>query len=180
MFIHLKDRKYYEDLYDRFTIEHARWGEKHYDKFHKEIEGKLPKDDKIDRPGNALVLNMFYMQAVGLDLIERDDNRERKITGWMDRDSEKDAQITNARLASEPICQHCKKTGLRIIDKHLSRRGDNYEYDDPEEVLFMLKCTHCQKNSAYWEDGSEWERIHTYCPKCKSVMTDKALILRKK
>jgi predicted RNA-binding Zn-ribbon protein involved in translation (DUF1610 family) len=31
-----------------------------------------------------------------------------------------------------------------------------------------------EKNSAYWEDGVEWERRHTYCPKCKAIMDEKS------
>ncbi|MCL1929917.1 hypothetical protein FWF93_02165 [Candidatus Saccharibacteria bacterium] len=112
MYIHLKDREYYEKLYDKHTIDYARRGIKYYEDFYKEIKEKMPKDDTIDRPGNVIMLNLFYMQTVGNDLLDRYDNRDRKIEEWMERDKNKDLQITDARLTSEPVCQHCKKPGF--------------------------------------------------------------------
>lgn len=173
MYTHLKERQYYEDIYDRHTVEDGRRGMVHYDKFHAEFESKLPKDDKIDRPGNAILLNTFYMQAVGNKLLDRYENREQRITEWMAKDEDKDNQIAGARLTEEPYCRHCGKQGLRITDKSLMHRGEHYKHDDPEEVLFMLKCPHCGKNSAFWEDGTAWKPKPTLCPKCKAEMTHK-------
>lgn len=170
---HLRERSFYEDIYDRHTVEDARRGMVHYDKFFADFEKKLPKDDKIDRPGNALLLNVFYMQTVGNDLLDRYEKRERRIKEWMAEDEAKDEQIATARLSEEPSCHHCGKQGLRIIDKSLMHRGKTYKINDPEEVLFMLKCPHCDKNSAFWEDGTAWKSKPTLCPKCKAEMTHK-------
>lgn len=173
MYTHLQERKFYEDIYDRHTVEDARRGMIHYDKFFAELEAKLPKDDKIDRPGNAILLNAFYMQTVGLELLSRYENREQYISDWMAKDEAKDDQIAAARLSEEPYCQHCGKQGLRITDKSLMHRKENHKYDDPEEVLFMLHCPRCDKNSAFWEDGTAWKPKPTLCPKCKTEMTHK-------
>ncbi len=168
---HLQDRAYYEKLYDRMTIEDGRRGMVHYDNFHDEFESKLPKDDPIERPGNALVLNVFYMQTVGNDLLRRYENREQTISKWMERDEAKDVQLASARLTEEPYCQHCHKQGLRITDKTLMRRGDKYKPDEAEEVLFMLRCPSCDKNSAFWEDGTAWKIKPNLCPKCGAETT---------
>lgn len=173
MYIYLKERQFYEDIYDRHTVEFGRRDqtdfEKAYDDFFKEFPDEDPK-----HPGMALCLNLFYMTLAGNNLLDRYDKRDEYIRDWMARDEAKDERIASARLGTEPICQHCGKTGLRIIDKSLMNRGEDYKYNDPEEVLFMLKCIHCDKTSAYWEDGSDWERLHTYCPKCKAIMDDKS------
>jgi len=50
-------------------------------------------------------------------------------------------------------------------------RKEKYNVGDTEEVLFMLKCPHCDKNSAFWEDGTAWKPKPTLCPKCKTGMT---------
>ncbi|MBM3210451.1 hypothetical protein FJZ39_03895 [Candidatus Saccharibacteria bacterium] len=155
MYKHLKDHRYYKELYDRLTVESARRGMSHYDTFYSEFESKLPVSEKVDKPGSAFLLNVFYMETVGSELLDRYENRDSKIQEWINRDRAKDEQISSARLAEEPSCQHCDKQGLRIIDKSLMHRGDAYEIDDPEEVLFMLRCPHCDKNSAFWEDGKE-------------------------
>ena len=176
---YLKDREHYEDLYDRHTVEYARRGMVHYDKFYTEFESKLPKDDKIDRPGNALLLNVFYMQTVGNEVLNRYEKREQHLAEWMQRDEVKDNQITSARLTDEPYCHHCRKHGLRIIDKSLMHRGETYQVGDPEEVLFMLKCPHCEKNSAFWEDGTAWKVKPTVCPKCQSEVTHKTTKTKK-
>jgi hypothetical protein len=173
VYIHLKERKFYEDIYDRHTVEDARRSMIHYDKFYAELEAKLPKDDKIDRPGNAVLLNAFYMQAVGLELLHRYENREQYINDWMAKDESKDNQIVAARLTEEPYCHHCGKPGLRITDKSLMHRNPNHKYDDPEEVLFMLHCPHCDKSSAFWEDGTAWKPTPTLCPKCKTEVSHK-------
>ncbi|HMS23661.1 MAG TPA: hypothetical protein PKB09_02540 [Candidatus Saccharibacteria bacterium] len=173
MYTHLKERQLYEDIYDRHTVEDARRGMVHYEKFHADFEKKLPKDDKIDRPGNALLLNVFYMQTVGNGLLDRYEKREQSINDWMAKDEAKDEQIAGARLGQEPYCHHCKKQGLRITDKSLMHRGKTYNIGDPEEVLFMLHCTHCDKNSAIWEDGTAWKPRPTLCPKCKAEMKHK-------
>lgn len=171
MYTHLKERQYYEHIYDRHTVEDARRDVAHYDKFYAELESKLDKDDTIDRPGNAVILNAFYMQAVGLELLRRYENRDQYIKEWMAKDEAKDDLIAVARLIEEPHCQHCGKEGLRIIDKSLMHKGDTYDIDDPEEVLFMLRCPHCEKNSAFWEDGEMWKPKPTLCPKCYSEVT---------
>ena len=113
------------------------------------------------------------MQTVGNELLHRYENREQYITESMAKDEAKDNQIAAARLTEEPYCHHCGKQGLRIIDKSLMHRHENAKYDDPEEVLFMLKCPHCDKNSAFWEDGTAWKPKPKLCPKCKAEVTHK-------
>ncbi len=173
MYTHLQDREKYEDRYDRLTIESARRGMVHYDKFFADFKSKLPKNDKIDKPGNAFILNIFYMQTVGDELLHRYEGRDAEINEWIARDKAKDRQVSSARLDVEPKCRHCGKIGLRIIDKDLMHRNKNANYDDPEEVLFMLRCPHCDKNSACWSDGAPLEARPTLCPECRVEMTHK-------
>lgn len=168
MYTHLKERDFYENIYDRHTVEDARRDIVYYYEFYTELESKLDKDDTIDRPGNAAILNAFYMQVVGLELLHRYENRDQYINEWMAKDEAKDNQIATARLTEEPHCEHCDKEGLRIIDRSLMSRGESYNIDSPEDVLFVLRCPHCEKNSAFWEDGESWKSKPTLCPKCSS------------
>lgn len=166
MYTYLRERQFYEDIYDRHTVEDARRDMVYYEKFYAELIEELPEGDTIDMPRNAVVANAFYMQAVGLELLHRYENREQYIKDWMSKDEAKDNQIASARLTEEPFCHHCSKTVLRITDKSLMHRDG--KYDDPEEVLFMLRCPHCDKNSAFWEDGTAWKVKPTICAKCQS------------
>lgn len=179
MYIHLKDRQYYEDIYDRHTVEWARRDTVYYDNFHDEMKRNLPKGEKLDKPGNAFALNLFYMQVIGNDLLRRYEERESSIAEWMARDRVKDEQLTEARLTSEPTCRHCDKQGLRLIDKMLIHRADHYDSNEPEEVLFILHCSHCEKNTAVWQDGTVWTPKPTCCPKCSAIMTEKTTTTKK-
>lgn len=179
MYKHLNERTAYEDRYDYLTVESARKGMVHYYKFYADFEKKLPKNEKVDKPGNAFLLNVFYMETVGNELLRRYEKRDEVINDWMASDEAKDAQITNARLAEEPHCHQCGGQGLRIIDKSLMHRHKDAQYDDPEDVLFMLSCPNCNKNSAFWEDGTAWESKPTLCPKCTTEMTHKTTKTKK-
>lgn len=178
MYVHLRDRKFYEDMYDRHTIEWARRDFKYFMQFRDEWFKIMP-DEKPDSFRSTFHLNWIYMLMCGNSLVDRYYGRDEDIQKSMAKDEAKDQQIADARLQNEPNCQHCGKQGLRIIDKSLMHRGEDYKYDDLEEVLFMLRCPHCDKNSAFWEDGMDWERRHTKCPKCRSIMTEKTIRLKK-
>jgi len=173
MYFFLKERQYYENRYDHQTVERARFDELYYEKFLVELKNKMLKGDTIEMPRYAVVLNAFYMQAIGNELLDRYERRDQYIDEWMVSDESKDDQIATARLAKELHCHHCNRQGLRIIDKSLMHRGDNKNINMPEEVLFMLRCTHCNKNSAFWEDGEAWVAKSTLCPKCSNEMTHK-------
>jgi predicted RNA-binding Zn-ribbon protein involved in translation (DUF1610 family) len=120
---------------------------------------------------NAFYLNFFWMVFVGDELLARYDAKDEHIRDMKARDEAQDRRVESARLTSEPVCSHCGKTGLRIIDKSLMRRDGNGEDD---LVIFMLKCTSCGKNSAYWEDGKKYEHRRPKCPKCNSEMDEKS------
>lgn len=172
MYAYLKDRKYYEDIVDHVTVEAARRNLASFEKFREKFL-EIAADQPPDSHRNVLHLNWFYMLMVGNELVDRYDKRETEIQEMMERDQAKDEQIAAARLTSEPVCEHCSKTGLRIISKDLMHRGEGYRHEDPEGVLFMLRCPHCNKNSAYWEDGSMWEHRVTRCPQCQTIMVEK-------
>lgn len=167
--VHLKERKYYEDLYDRITVE---WGRRNtetfnelYDKFF-----EIMPDEPRNSHRAVLHLNLIYMLFVGNELLDRYDKREDDTRAMMAKDEAKDQRIADTRLTAEPICQHCQATGLRLTDKMLCHRD---RFDKPEEVLFFLKCPKCQKNSVVWSDSKPLEPKKTTCPKCSADMTEK-------
>lgn len=174
---HAKERNHYESRYDKFTVKSARSDLGYFLQFRDEWFKIMPEESP-DSFRSTFHLNWVYMMMVGNNLVNRYYKRGETIARWIADDEAKDKQISSARLSTEPKCQHCSKTGLRIIDKSLMHRDEDYKHDDPEEVLFMLKCPHCDKNSAFWKDGSQWERLHTYCPECKTVMSKKSTRLK--
>lgn len=174
---YLQDHKHYEDRYDDVTIAICRQRERIYvDAFRKAKKDLKPftgKDKDKDPERELLkVLNIYYYFGVEWVAGERWEKRKAEIQEMMDADEAKDRQLAEARLSSEPVCMHCGKTGLRIISKDLMHRGEYRNYDDPQEVLITLECPVCKKRTPVWEDGTLWERLKTYCPKCKAVMNE--------
>lgn len=163
----LKEHLHYEDRYDRTTVYFARLDMKAFLNFREKWLEQSP-DNKENEFRNYWHLNNFYMIMVGNRLVERYNERDQAIRTMVAEDEALDARLSVARLTTEPHCEHCNKTGLRITDKTLMHR----EGQDDDDVLFMLRCPHCEKNTAVWEDGTPWERRHTKCPKCQSVMKE--------
>jgi hypothetical protein len=166
---HIQPREYYEKNYDRTTVEAGRRDtvifNNLYDKFF-----EIMPDEPRNSHRAALHLNLVYMVFVGNHLLDRYDKREESIRDRIAKDEAKDERLAVARLTTEPICQHCEATGLRLKSKMLHYRNS---FDEPEEVLFVLGCSKCRKNSAVWEDGVALERKDTLCPKCSATMTEK-------
>lgn len=169
MYTYLRDRKYYEDIYDHITVDHARRNMEGFEEIYRKWFETMP-DEKPDSHRSVFNLNWIYMLMVGSELVERHDQREPHVDEMIVKDEAKDRRVAAVRLTHEPVCEHCGKTGLRITDKMLHTRNG---FDNPEEVLFMLSCPSCSKNTATWEDGTVLERHKTFCPKCKAVMNEK-------
>lgn len=163
---HLQSREFYEERYDRLTVSSGRRNMKTFQSLEKEFFRTTP-----DEPHNSLRavlhLNLIYVVFVGNNLLDRYDKRGDDIRDMMAADAAKDQKIVDARLAAEPVCKHCQSTGLRIIDKMLCHRTS---FNEPEEVLFTLRCPKCEKNSAVWEDAKPFEISPTPCPQCGAAM----------
>lgn len=160
MYTYLKERKHYEDSYDRFTVWMGRRGRYHYQEFLNDFTEEMkrldPPEDPM-RPANVLLGKLFYMQVLGCDLLERYENRDQSIDEDMERDRARDQHIANVRLKHEPPCQHCGKLKLECSDKILIHRDGG----DKELVLLTFRCTDCHGYSAYWEDGALFQPKHS-------------------
>ena len=144
----------YEDRYNRTTVFIARLDMKMFLEFREKWLEQMP-DNEENKHRNPFHLNNFYMMMVGNNLVDRYDEREQAIHDMIAEDEARDARLSAARL--------------RITEKMFMHR-ENQKEDD---ILFMLHCSHCEKNTAVWEDGSTWEYRYTKCPECQSVMETK-------
>lgn len=173
MITHLKDHRYYEDCYDKVTVDEGRRNVQMY----RDIRDRFFEKSKDEDPDSYLWTFWFSRLVsllVEMPAAERWEKREQTITEWMNTDKAKDHQIEIARLGLEPACEHCGAIGLRLIDKYLMRHSVNDSYiDAQEEVLFMLSCPSCKKKTAVWQDGTIWETQKTHCQNCNAVMDEK-------
>lgn len=172
---YLEARSSYKERYDRITVELCRDQEaiirKVYQDGKKKGFDKIANDKKVKDPEweAVRVLNFFHYFMVDMLAGERWEKRKDTIQKWMDEDEAKDLRLNEARLTAEPKCEHCGKTGLRIVSKDLMHKGKNY---DNEEVLFMLECLSCSKRTAVWQDGKLWEHLKKLCPRCATVFDE--------
>lgn len=156
-FQHLKERSYYEDLYDRHTVEDCRW--------HEEWEPAPDKPKANEEKLTPHQIQWCYTFVTDWQLFhlvgDRYLEREETINRWMERDKESDAMLAQAR---RPLihCPSCGRT-MECLDTHL-RYGVRNERD---RVEFFIGCKPCKQIKHVFEDGSEVPRNPILCAKCK-------------
>lgn len=160
---YLKDKSYYSDLYDRFTVEKCRRWESE-DKLDDlpSIEGKNPKEQKIKKEFTVKVVIPTALYFIKGEEYAR---KAETIREWMERDRARDEKEANA---VEPEGIHCLACSSLMT---CTSRDLHTDIDDKNNrVLFFFNCSKCQKHRAFWEGGKEWERSSTPCPKCNENM----------
>lgn len=168
---YLKEESYYEDLYDRHTVEECRSNERVVNKTFSEMEKKeeFAEEFKSHLTGWYLQYSQLYFQLVETVAYLRSKGREEAIRIWMEKDEAKDRRIAEARLTKLPYCKACGKDMGAISKDYMPRKTEG-SANREDEILFMLECRPCKKRIALWEDGSEWEGMKTFCPRCRSEM----------
>jgi len=165
----LRDRKHYEDLYDEITVENCRSGERVVNNAFSIMEKKLPRGElKRKRPGWYLLYSQTYFGYVESVAAMRRHNRQETIDKWMERDEQKDKRLANAKLAEHPYCRTCGSDMNLVMKEYLRRRSTGKDEDD---ILLMFECKSCNKRTAFWQDGTEWEGADkVLCKKCGGEM----------
>lgn len=159
---YLKDKTYYNELYDRFTIEECRrWESKEDVKDRKRPKGEDPKLTALKKKFSVKIvipIALYFLQG------ERYRNKSKTISEWMERDRARDEKIANAVEPRGIRCLGCSSPmDCESRDLHTDL--------DPakDRVLFFFNCPRCHRKRAYWEGGEEWEPSPNPCPKCKKA-----------
>jgi len=159
-YTYLKDRAYYSELYDKFTIEKCQhWEDKKYSKDITKLKGREKEMAKIKEKffhDVTIPLALHFIKA------ERASKKSETIQEWMKRDKEKDKKIENAIEPQGVRCLGCSSLLTNCISRDLL---SNHKGED--EVVFMFECSKCGERRVFWEDGTEWEH-KPKCGKCKS------------
>jgi len=162
-YTHLKDETYYNELYDKFTIEECkRWDGKKGLEDLPTIQDKDPKELKIKISFSKNVVIPVALYAIKG---ERYAKKSETIRQWMERDRALDEKVANATEPRGIRCLVCSSP-MNCISRDLYSDTKN-----KDQVLFMFECsTKGHKRRAYWEGGEEWEPKPDLCSKCKAVM----------
>jgi len=151
---YLKDKSYYENLYDRHTVDFCRRLESRYNESIKDRVGKkMTEKDRANLAAHELVM---YFEAG-----ERYLQKEDTIKKWIDRDKAKDELLKNAVSPDNIYCNDCGEI-MYVENKTLYSIGT-----EEERVLFLFRCSiKCKKGRGIFNDGEEWIIKPELCDKC--------------
>lgn len=156
---YLKSEQYYYDLYDRYTIERCKnWG-KNVENNRKWNEVKDEKSREIMKKWAVIVRELALEAVKG----ERYINRESTVQKWINDDKEKDELLEKAIPPKGVHCTYCNS----LMEVELKELGI---YDE-NRILFMYRCSRCQKGRAFYDNGEEWKYVEPNCPKCGTRYT---------
>ena len=150
---HLKDRSYYENIYDNWMIE-ACVRIKNITKKHK------PKNEDEKR-----ALLMVEGQMIYAEKHEYYKNRDEKIEKMMNDDRKRDELYENSIPFKGRYCRKCNWL-LEYEFKHF------YSWIDskPDRILFFYKCNDCKKRQGIYNDWEEVISKPKLCNKCNEII----------
>ena len=153
----LKNKKYYEDIYDKITVEQCRKKEKSLFEVIKELRNKS-EAEKLDELDTRKAESMFFHLSMHIETAYRYKDRDQFIQKMMDKDRSKDERIESA----EAPLVNCLKCKSELIPKHVDAEINN-------KILYMYDCPKgCIPRRAFYDDGTEHVIKDKKCPECDS------------
>lgn len=146
---HLKDDAYYNDLYDRQTVESCLRFER--TAFQYEGAEKLSQDVK----NRILRLSLYFKTG------DRYKCKQEIIQKWKEQDKTYDQQYENAVEPQDVRCKFCKEP-MKLFDKRLNI-GIRKELT---LVQFSYRCKECRVGRYFYDNGKIEDRIPWKCPAC--------------
>lgn len=165
---YLKDDIYYNEFYDRLTVEACRrWESKKDDQDIAPL--KENEDPRLAGIKNGWITNAVIPVALYYLIGEYYTQKAETIRQWTERDQAKDERVATAQVPRGIRCLGCS-TPMECIsrDLHINSHNDN-------QVLFMFECQQCHSRRLYWEDGQEWVLKKNPCPQCRTGMESKSI-----
>lgn len=151
---YLKEKLYYENRYDKLTIEECRRHEKSFSSISlpKYRGKKIPK--KTEDGLRKVFIDLVLYNIKG----ERYNCKEETIKEWMDQDKIMDKKIEDAVTPRNIKCS----CGLPM-EFSLKMFGIGAHTD---EVMFLFKCPRCKNGRAVYESGEERVSTDEKCVIC--------------
>lgn len=166
---YLKDKQVYIDRYDIHTIERCldivKMFQEVYKKSLKSKELKdLPEEEKLRNVN--LMLNQHLFSIMG----RRYGEKQQTIQKWMEEDKLKQDKQDYTPIPESVECPLCNSSMSFNSSKHL-----DYDYDSPiMRMMFLFKCSKCDKQQWVYDDGEIRVSKPDLCPKCKKEIDIKA------
>ncbi len=162
---YLKSETYYNNLYDRGTVEECRRIEKDFSKL--EYKPKTKSNKKSKKKEIKVIVDLsptplYFIKG------ERYLKKAEIIRKWMERDEAQDEKLENTPPPQNILCPSCSSE-MVVGMKDLQTKTD----EDIDRVLFFFECPKCKKRKLIYENGEEWKPMPVICPKCENEMERK-------
>lgn len=162
---YLQDEQYYIDRYDLSTIKQCfkviEMFQEIYDKSltSKEFKG-ISKEDKYSDSTKMMYWYLWFVQA------QEYKNKKETIRKWIEEDKLKQDKQDYTPVPKGIVCPLCSASMFFNSSKHL-----DYTYDSPLiRMMFLFKCTKCEKQQWVYDDGEIRVSEPDLCPKCNKEL----------
>jgi hypothetical protein len=161
-FVYLQDLSYYDELYDRLTVDECRrikW-----------------RDNSSEQAPDSNVEHQAHIQRRATEIMlyvakgERYRRKVETIRQWINRARAKDQRMAQSNPPRNVRCHKCS-AAMSCTYRDLSPVGSTEE----EQVLFFFDCPRCSARRAYWENGVEREFRMSDCKTCSEKTNEKAM-----
>lgn len=140
---YLKDKQYYIDRYDLFTIQECI-----------SMRQSAVENGKTNiLKARVIEVMVYYYKG------DRYKGRESSIFDWMQRDKEQQEKYDDTESPSRIFCNSCNDL-MHCLSRTL------YDMDKPMRMLFFFDCPSCKNRKAYFEDGKQYVPKPHLCDKC--------------
>jgi hypothetical protein len=149
-----KNRSYYEDLYDKHTVEDCRsWIRICTEKGPSKGAEKLSKKEQQRLANVVIELPLYFRKG------DRYLRRKETIDEWMDKDKERDDFIAS-HPAPTAYCPKCNQKMKLMVDELDEDINNNLR------MMFMYRCEPCSEKKAFYNDGVPYVFKNDFCSKC--------------
>lgn len=162
---YLHDKAHYIDRYDLHTIEECLDTVKMFQEVYKK---SLTSEELKDLSEEEKLRNVNLMLGRHLFVIKgkRYEKKQETIQKWMEDDKLKQDKQDLTPAPEGVICPLCDGSMSFNSSKHLE-----YSYDSPIlRMMFLFKCSKCDKQQWVFDDGEIRVSKPDLCPKCKKEL----------
>lgn len=159
---YLKDEQNYIDRYDLHTIEECLDTVKIFrDLYQKSLVSEelkdLSQEDKLKDANIMLHRSLFVIKG------KRYEKKKETIQKWIEEDKLKQDKQDYTPVPEGIVCPLCGGSMYFNSSKHL-----DYTYDNPiMRMMFLFKCSKCNKQQWVYDDAEIRVSEPDLCPKCK-------------
>jgi hypothetical protein len=162
MSIYLREQRYYEDIYDRVTVDECRRLESTFALLRKEAKESEDTGTTLAEREAALdwldYLRLYFVKG------NRWTAKAEAVRRMMDKDRSRDAALLHARPPANITCSRCPKR-MELVLTQLETSLDT------EPVVFYFRCNLCRITRAVFEGGAEYREPPQTCTQCRAAVT---------